>query len=396
MSARTRFAVVFFKELRETLRDKRALGMVLLFVLMYPMLVGGVLQQQISRALKPEKEGIELTVIGAARAPTLMTQLKQKNVNITNAGPMTEEGITALLRTQKTAAVLRLSDTYGDDYRSMRPARVELWYDSASDNGRKVGDIEHVLRSYGNAIAGARLLAHGVSPATLYPVQLQKYDTGTSASRSATVIGTMLGMFFIPAFFFCLSTAVDTTAGERERRSLEVLLAQPASTRDLVLGKWFAASCVSIVGLTLELCIAHAVLKYLPLEEIGMSWRLSWLDLATVCVTALSLPLFAAGIEIALAINARTFKEAQTTASFAIMLPIVPVIVVPMMNLNTATWMYLVPVLSHQTLLREMAKGQAVGVLPFVLTFGSSLLLALLCVIFTERRMRSDRYLMSI
>jgi len=394
--SRNTFAVVFFKELRETVRDKRALGMVLLFVLMYPMLMGGVLQQQISRALKPEKEGIELTVIGAQRAPTLMTQLKQKNVNIKSVGPMTEEGITALLRTQKTAAVLRLSDSYGDDYRNMRPARVELWYDSASDNGRKVGDIEHVLRSYGNTIAGARLLAHGVSPATLYPVQVQKYDTGTSASRSATVIGTMLGMFFIPAFFFCLSTAVDSTAGERERRSLEVLLAQPASTRDLVLGKWLAASCVSIVGLTLELCIAHAVLKYLPLEEIGMSWRLSWLDLALVCAVSLSLPLFAAAFEIALAINARTFKEAQTTASFAIMLPIVPVIVVPMMNLNTATWMYLVPVLSHQTLLREMAKGQAVGVLPFVLTFGASLLLALLCVAFTQRRMQSDRYLMSL
>ncbi|GGY80586.1 ABC transporter permease [Pseudoduganella plicata] len=396
MSGRAKFVVVFFKELRETLRDKRALGMVLLFVLMYPMLVGGVLQQQISRALKPEKEGIELTVIGAARAPTLMAQLKQKNVNITTAGPMTEEAITALLRTQKTAAVLRLSDSYVDDYRSMRPARVELWYDSASDNGRKVGDIEHVLRSYGNTIAGARLLAHGVSPATLHPVQLQKYDTGTSASRSASVIGTMLGMFFIPAFFFCLSTAVDSTAGERERRSLEVLLAQPAHTRDLVMGKWLAASCVSIVGLTLELCIAHAVLKYLPLEEIGMSWRLSWLDLLYVCVVSLTLPLFAAALEIALSINARTFKEAQTTASFAIMLPIVPVIVVPMLNLNTATWMYLVPVLSHQTLLREMAKGQAVGLLPFVLTFGASLVLALLCVAFTQRRMQSDRYLMSL
>lgn len=396
MSAHPSFLVVLLKELRETVRDRRAMAMVLLFVLLYPMLVGGVLHQQINRATKPEKEGIELTVIGAARAPTLMAQLKQKNVTIHAVETMTEDRIAALLRTQKTAAVLRLSDSYGDDYRNMRPARVELWYDSASANGRNVADIEHVVRSYGNTIAGARLLAHGVSPATLYPVQLQKYDTGSSASRSASVIGTMLGMFFIPAFFFCLSSAVDSTAGERERRSLEVLLAQPARPLDLVVGKWLAAALLSIVGLTLELCIAHGVLKWLPLEEIGMSWRLSWADLAIVCVTALSLPLFAAAIEIALAINAKTFKEAQTTASFAIMIPMVPVIVVPMMNLNTANWMYLVPVLSHQTLLRELAKGQSVGLLPFALTFGASLLLALLCVAFTVRRMKSDRYLMAI
>ncbi len=396
MSRRSAIAVVFFKELREILRDRRALGLVLMFVLMYPLMVGGVLQQQISRAMEPEKEGIELTVIGAARAPTLMTQLKQKNVNVTESGALSEEQITALLRTQKTAAVLRLSESYGDDYRAMRPARVELWFNSASEARYKVGDIEHVLRQYGNVIAGARLLAHGVSPATLYPVQVQKYDTGSSASRSAQVIGTMLGMFFIPAFFFCLSSAVDSTAGERERRSLEVLLAQPARPIDLIGGKWLAASSLSVVGLTLELLIAHSVLKWLPLEEIGMSWRLSWLDLAWVLLTSLSLPLFAAAMEIALAINAKTFKEAQTTASFAIMLPIVPVIVVPMMNLNTATWMYLVPVLSHQTLLRELAQGQSPGLLPFALTFGGSLLLALLCLAFTVRRLKSDRYLMGI
>ncbi|QGZ41160.1 sodium transport system permease protein [Pseudoduganella flava] len=390
------FLVVMLKELRETLRDRRALFMLLLFVLMYPALVGGVLQQQINRATQPEKEGIELTVIGARMAPTLMTQLKQKNVNVHEAGPMTQEAIAALLRTRKVAAVLRVSDSYGEDYRAMRPARIELWYDSADDNGRKRYDVEDVLRNYSNTIAGARLLAHGVSPATLFPVHVQKYDTGTSASRSASVIGTMLGMFFIPAFFFALATAVDSTAGERERRSLEVLLAQPASTLDLVAGKWLAAALLSLAGLTLELCFAHGILKWLPLEEIGMSWRLSWADLALVCLVSVSLPLCAAALEIALAINAKTFKEAQTTASLAIFVPMVPVIVVPMLDLTTQTWMYAVPMLAHQTLLRELAKGQAVGALPFVLTFASSLAIALLALWFTVRRMKSERYMIGI
>ncbi|QCP13314.1 ABC transporter permease [Pseudoduganella umbonata] len=390
------FFVVFMKELRDTLRDRRALSLLLLFVLMYPVMVGGILSQQISRATAPQKEGIELTVIGAQRAPTLMTQLKQKNINVTEGGPMTDEQITGLLRTKAVAAVLRLSDTYGSDYRDMRPARIELWFDSASANYRQMGEIEGVLRSYGNTIAGARLLAHGVSPATLFPVQVQRYDTGSSASRSASMIGTMLGMFFIPAFFFALSPAVDSTAGERERRSMEVLLAQPARTIDLVAGKWLAASAVALAGLVLELGIAHGILKWLPLEEIGMSWRLSWGDLALVCVVSLSLPLFAAAMEIALAINAKTFKEAQTTASFAMLVPMIPVIVVPMMDLATQTWMYLVPLLAHQTLLSELAKGQAVGPLPFLLTFGSSLLLALLCVGFTTWRMKSERYLMGV
>lgn len=388
--------IVLSKELRETLRDRRALSLLLLFVLMYPVLVGAILHQQIERATTPAREGIELTVIGAQHAPTLMAQLEQKNIHVTRAQPMPEEAITALLRGRKAAAVLRLSDTYGSDYRDMRPARIELWHDSAADHGHQVNDIEAVLRAYGTTIAGARLLAHGVSPATLFPVQVQRYDTGTSASRSAAVIGAMLGMFFIPAFFFALSPAVDSTAGERERRSLEVLLAQPARTVDLVAGKWLAASVLSLAGLVLELCVAHAILKWLPLEEIGMSWRLSWADLGLVCLVSLSLPLFAAALEIALAINARSFKEAQTTASLAIMVPMIPVIVVPMLDLATQPWMYAVPLLAHQTLLRELAKGQAVDWLPFALTFGSSLVLALLCVALTVWRMRSERYLAGI
>lgn len=391
-----KFLVVFLKEFKETLRDKRALALLAMFVLMYPAIVGFGLQKLINRATMPEREGIELVVIGAAQAPTLMAQLKQKNINVTERAPMTEEAIGALLHENKFVAVLRLDDKFGQNYQAMRPARVELWFDSALDTGGKQRDIEDLLRSYGNNIAGARLLAHGVSPATLAPVMVQRYDTGTSASRSAMLIGAMLGAFFIPAFIFCLSSAVDSTAGERERRSLEVLLAQPARPSDLIVGKWLAAASLSIIGVTLELAIAHTVLKWLPLEEIGMSWRLSTADLALACIATIPLSLFAAGLEIALAMNAKSFKEAQSTVSFAILLPMIPMIVVPMLDLRTATWMYLVPVLSNQTLLRELAKGQEIGALPFVLTFGASLVLALACVAMASWRMKSERYVLSV
>ena len=391
-----KFPIVLRKELKETLRDRRALSLLLLFVLMYPLLVGGVLQRQIDRATKPEREGVELAVIGSDQAPTLMNQLRQRNVNITELDPMGEEDINALLRRQTVTAVLRLTPDFAENYHAMRPARVELWFDSASDSSRKLDEVEYVLQDYSRNIAGARLLAHGVSPANLNPVLVQRYDTGTSASRSANTISTMLGIFFIPAFMFCMSTAVDSTAGERERRSLEVLMAQPVRPADLIVGKWLAASLLSIVGITLELAIAHGILKWLPLEEIGLSWRLAWSDLAMVCLASATLSLFAAALEIALAINPRTFKEAQTLVSFTMIVPLVPVILVPMLNLTNTWWMYMIPVLSNQTLLRELAKGQSIGLLPFLQTFFSSLLLAMLCVWYTERRMKSEKYMMTV
>ena len=391
-----KFPIVLRKELTETLRDRRALSLLLLFVLMYPILVGFMLQRQIDRATKPEREGVELAVIGSDQAPTLMNQLRQRNVNITELETMGEEDINALLRRQTVTAVLRLTPEFAENYNAMRPARVELWFDSASDSSRKIDEVEFVLREYSRNIASARLLAHGVSPVNLNPVLVQRYDAGTSASRSANTISTMLGIFFIPAFMFCMSTAVDSTAGERERRSLEVLMAQPVRPADLIIGKWLAASLLSIVGITLELAIAHGILKWLPLEEIGLSWRLGWRDLAMVCLASATLSLFAAALEIALAINARSFKEAQTLVSFTMIVPLVPVILVPMMNLTNSWWMYMVPVLSNQTLLRELAKGGSIGMLPFLQTFFSSLLLAMLCVWYTERRMKSEKYMMTV
>ena len=391
-----RFLIVFLKEFRETLRDKRSLGLLALFTLMYPVMLGYILNQQIERATRPEREGIALSVIGAGKAPTLMALLKQKNVTITALPATGDDQIEALLRGRKTAAVLRLSDNYTADYAAMRPAKIELWYNSASDLDARRRDIEEILQAYSANIAGARLLAHGVSPATMAPIKLQRYDTGSNAARSAGLIGSILGFLFFPAFICCLSAAVDSTAGERERRSLEVLMSQPAHAWELIAGKWLAAGALSIIGITIELALAHAILSWLPLEEIGMSWRVSSQDLALVCLVSVPLSLFAAGLQIAIAMNAKSFKEAQSMLSFIMLVPMIPGIAVSMLELKTATWMYLVPMLSNQTLLREIAKGEAIGNLPFVLTFASSAVAALAAVAFASWRMKSERYVLAV
>ncbi|MES2323930.1 MAG: ABC transporter permease [Pseudomonadota bacterium] len=393
---RSKLSIVFLKELREHLRDRRSLAMVALFVLMYPVMLGWALNHLIERATKPEREGMELAVIGGAQAPTLMAQLKQKNVTVKHLEPMDEKAITELLRARKAVALLRLEEKYADNYNDMRPAGIELWYDSASDDGPRQRDIEDVLNAYSSSIAGARLLAHGVSPANMQPVKVQRYDTGSNAARSATVIGAMLGFLFLPAFLCCLSAAVDSTAGERERRSLEVLMAQPVNPLMLVGGKWMAAGALSIIGITLELALAHGVLGWLPLEEIGMSWRVTSWSLALVCIASVPLSLFAAAAQIALAMNSKSFKEAQSVLSIFTLAPMLPGLAVSMLELETADWMYTVPMLANQTLLRELAKGQEMGMLPFALTFLSSLLPALAIVAFASWRMKSERYVLAV
>lgn len=393
---KSKMLVVLRKELKEALRDRRAMSMLALFVLMYPLVLWATLHNIIDKSTKAGREGIEVVVIGGAQIPNLLAQLKQKNINVAEHADMSDADITELLRLRKQVAVLKVAPTFTEYYNAMRPARIELWFDSAADQQAKLRRLEGVLRAYNAGIAGARLLAHGVSPAALAPIQLQEYDTASSASRSASFVGALLGMFFAAAFFLCLNTAMDTTAGERERRSLEVLLAQPIRPFELIAGKWLATATVAMVGLTLELVAAHFLLKWLPLEEIGMSWRMGLPMLLGVCLTSVPLCLFAAAFEIALAMNARSFKEAQTMMGFAVLIPMLPAIVVPMLDLDSALWMYAVPVLSNQTLLRELAKGQAIGPLPFLITAGSALVLAGLAIRFATWRLKSERYVLGV
>ena len=394
MSAK--FAVVMRKELREALRDRRALGVLLLMVVMYPLLLWVVLHKMIDISTKAEHEDIKLVVVGAPQTPTLLNLLKQKNVQVTTRDSMSDAEITELLRQHDYVGVVKVDAKFTENYIAMRPARIELWFDSASELQSKLRRVESVLRGYNNTIAGARLLAHGVSPAVLAPIQLQYYDTATNASRSVRFIGALLGMFFVTTFIFCMNTAMDATAGERERRSLEVLLAQPVRPFALIAGKWLATAALAVLGLTLELLVAHCILKWMPLEEIGMSWRVSLPMLFGMIVCAIPLCLFAAAFEIALAMNAKTFKEAQTMMSFALLLPMMPAIIVPMLDLNTAWWMYALPVLSNQTLLMEVAKGQAVGPLPYLLAIGSSLLGTMVAVTFAAWRLRSEKYVLGV
>jgi sodium transport system permease protein len=388
--------VVMKKELSEALRERRTLSMLLMLTLLYPTLVGFMLHTMIERGTRTEKAGIDLVVIGGAQAPNLLTQLRQKNVNVAEHEAMSDADITALLHKKKVVGVLRLDPQFGDYYAALRPAPLELWFDSSAEKRDQRTEVEAILRDYGNGIAGTRLQAHGVSPVTLSPLRLQRFDTASSATRSNARIAIFLGMFFIPVLLFGLSSAIDSTAGERERRSLEVLMAQPIRARDLVTGKWLAASALAAIGLTVELMVAHGVLSKLPLEEIGMSWSLSLPMLGVVIAAALPLCLLVGAMQVAMAMNSKTFKEAQATASIVAMLPMVPLVVVPMLDLSTQTWMYAVPVLSNQTMFQSLATGQALGVLPYVLTCALPLLLAWTAVMFATKRMQSEQYVLAV
>jgi sodium transport system permease protein len=387
---------VLQKELRDALRDRRALLMVGLFVLIYPLVMAASLHRMIEREARADREEIEVGVIGAEAVPTLVQQLGERGITVRPLDDAGEAAIATRLAERQLTAVIRVPDTFAPRYLQLRPAPLELWHDSVAGQAAKLRRVEEVLRGYRSDIAQARLLAHGVSPVVSNPIDLRQYDVASRASRSGKLLGAIFGVFFVATFYFCMSLAIDATAGERERRSLELLLAQPVPPFAVIAGKWLAGAALCAVGLGLELAFGHALLSALPLEQIGMSWRLGLPGLTLIWLAALPLCLFAAAFEIALALNSKSFKEAQTAVGFALLLPLIPVIVVPMLDLDTRPWMYAVPVLAEQTLLLGLARGEALPWTAFATAAGVSLAAAAGALWLATRRIASERFVLGI
>ncbi|WP_374039743.1 hypothetical protein [Massilia sp. Dwa41.01b] len=161
--------VVLMKELLEALRDRRTLGMLLMLTLVYPAVIGLILKNMIARGSPDAKAGIELVVIGGGQAPNLLAQLREKKVLVSERGPMMAADIKTLLREKKAAGVLRLGAEFTGYYAELRPAPIELWFDSSIERREQRLEVENILRDYANGIAGARLEARGVSPVVLSP-----------------------------------------------------------------------------------------------------------------------------------------------------------------------------------------------------------------------------------
>jgi sodium transport system permease protein len=177
------------------------------------------------------------------------------------------------------------------------------------------------------------------------PLNVDEVDVSTPSGRSAILLG-MLSYFFIFALLTGgMNLAIDATAGERERGSLEPLLCLPVKRDHLIFGKIFAACFFMAISLSLSLTCFHFTLKFMPLQELGMTPNFG----PTVVVLAfLLLVPFAMTL---VASFTKSFKEAQTWVSVVLLAPTMPILVVSILMVRPSTELMFIPSLSQHLLL---------------------------------------------
>jgi sodium transport system permease protein len=377
---------VFAKEALDAARDRRSLGSALIYSLFGPLVLAMALGA-LARS-RADDGPLRLTVAGAEHAPSLVRFLEQNGVEIVR--PSME--VRPAVRSGDLLLALVIPEDYGKDFRASKPAKVELVYDaSRSDSRGPVRRVEGLVLRYGTQVAGLRLSARGISPQVAQPVKLAQVDLSTSASRAALALGTFPIFLLMAAFISAMNIAIDTTAGERERGSIEPLLLHSVTRTELVVGKWMAAAVFNLLGVGLTLLISFLVLRSDRLEKLDVPVALSPEDALRLLGLLLPLILFAPALQMLVSLFARSFKEAQTYLSLLIFLPVIPGFLLSLQRLDPEPWMRSVPVLAEQVLIGDLLRGEVIGFATQAVAAGATLLATAACLAITARMLRHER-----
>jgi sodium transport system permease protein len=380
-------AIVMRKEIKDSLRDRRALWSIVFSVTIGPLIIGFMMNRVADR--QREAEHVRVPVVGMQYAPALVDWLRQQSgVEIVEGPANPEEAV----RNQEEELAIIIPPNFAEKFNQSRPALLQIVADSSRNDARPtVERVRRLLQQYGAEIGSLRLIARGVSPAAARPIDVEDIEVSTAQQRAAQIL-TFIPMFIIMAGFVGgMQIATDSTAGERERGSLEPLLVNPAPRLVFVGGKWLAAALAAVASTALTTLLCAILPRFLPLEDMGIRFRIGPEHMTGLIAAAVPMCLFSAALQSAVATLARSFKEAQSYMGVLVLLPMIPGVMGALYPLGNAPWMYATPVLGPYVLLTNVLGGQPPSINAFLTSAGISLVAAAILVRVTSTLFESEK-----
>ena len=382
---------VFQKEVMENVRDRRVLLTALLMGPLFgPILFAFVINMSVKQSMSDASQSVDVPVIGQEHAPNLVRFMNSKNLDVIE-GPMNREVAMQAVKDGVHDVVVVIPPEFGEQLESGIPATVEIVSDQANTGGeRESRRVVRALREYSSQIASLRLAARGISPGVMRPLNVDIVDVSTPSGRSAMLLG-MLSYFFIFALLTGgMNLAIDATAGERERGSLEPLLCLPVRRDQLIYGKVMATCLFMLISLSLSLAAFSIVLNFLPLKDLGMTPNFGPLQAMFAFVLLSPFALLGAALMTLVASFTKSFKEAQSWVSVVLLAPTLPILIVSILMVRSSLELMFVPSLSQHLLLVSLIKNESLRWLDIGVSMSSTLLLGILLTMLCARLYRRE------
>jgi len=377
---------VFRKELLDALRDRRTLLLVVLSsVALGPLLL--VALSALVADLEARAESREVYVVGIEHAPTLRNHIERQAWAI-HPAPADHEA--ALASRRLGHPVLVVPPDFERDLADGLAPRLALVSNSANSRAQAGGRaVAQLLQGFNQEQATLRLVMRGVSPSLLQVVQVQEQDLAGPQARAAQFTRLLPFFVLMAVLYGALHAALDTTAGERERGSLEPLLMAPLPRSAIVLGKWGA---VAVMGMLVAVVSCFSFLPgqwLLRSETLSALFQFGLREAGLFLALLLPLAALLSALLMAVAIRCKSFKEAQANTTVVVL----AVSLLPMLTtFNPAgeqAWHLWLPALAQITLMQRVLEGEAFGAVDLLAPLGVALLLSAACLAFVARQLRA-------
>jgi len=371
--------IVMLKELRESLRDRRTLLTSLVFGPIFaPLFFILILKLTLARSVATQDEATPVTIANAAAAPNLVQQLRESGLAVTLKDG-TEQEIRQWIADTDGLVVLRVPGDFGERFTAGRPAAIVIYADGADSRaGQRSARVQQAVAGYSALVSALRLQARGVSPTVLRAVVVDSVDVSTPSARATLLLGMLSYVILLVTLLGGLYLAIDATAGERERGSLEALLTVPAAREQLIYGKVAAAAIMMMLALALVTMSIALALRFVPLETFGMTANFGPGVALRVFLVTLPFATIGAGLLTVVASFTRSYKEAQSWLGIVMLVPTVPIAIAGVLSVQPSAALMLIPSLSQHLVIQGLMRGEPLATSWVLLSVASSLLLGAL------------------
>lgn len=372
-----RIAVIARKEITDLLRDRRTM-IVTVFTAMAagPVLMLLVMNLIAGQANKVRE--LRLPIVGAEHAPALVAFLQRQQVTVLDP-PLDYE---KKIKVGDLDIVLEIDAEFEASVAKGEPGVIHLIYDRSRDRALPfISELERLLRSYSREWGGGRLLLRGMSASVANPLSIEVRDLSTPQSSGVLVLFLIAYYGLFATVMGGMAAAVDTTAGERERASLEPLLTTAVQPLELAVGKWASIVVLNASTVTLTILGFYLILRFAPLPAVGIPFLFGLGEVGKFYVVLAPLITLMPAAFLYLGARARSFKEAQSNVALLLfvvsMLPIVQMF----LQKKEPTWLNWVPISGQYGLLSRALRGDTLLILELLQSYATPLFLTLAALI---------------
>jgi sodium transport system permease protein len=385
---------VMAKELRETLRERRTLvNSLLIGPVFAPLFFILVLKLALARSISGQDDLAPVTVVNAAAAPNLVQQLREGGLDVTEREG-SEVDIRRWIVAQNELVVLRVPESFGARFLEGKPAAIQMYADGSDSKASKhSARVRGAIGAYAARVGSLRLQARGISPSVIQPVVIDDVDVSTPSARATLVLGMLSYVILLATLMGGLYLAIDATAGERERGSLESLLTLPVVRDHLIYGKIAATAVMMLAALAIVTASIALSLEAVPLETFGMSANFGADVVWRVFLTVAPFALISAAVLTVVASFTRTYKEAQSWLGIVLLVPTVPIAIATVLSVRPQASLMLVPSLSQHLLIQGLIRDDPLPAAWAVLAAASCIVLGLLLAWLAGRLYRREAIL---